>query len=306
MLFGRLRKPLSLNHQEENATLLENFLVDLEIANRSPHTISAYRHGITDFLSFTLGLNVAAVTHREISEWLHFLSCQGVSPQTIAQRLSGLRSFFNFANLAGVMSTSPAALIQHRRIPVTVPRWLNPTQVRQLLAAANRQRDYALVDFMWSSGCRVSEVAGARVEHVQWKERVVKVLGKGQKERLVPLARKTAKSLRIHLRGRRTGPLFPNEDRRRLQSNQISSMTARSIGRIVGHLGLRAGLGHVHPHMLRHSFATALLEGGADLRSIQVLLGHSSILTTQIYTHCTSAHLRATLQRAHPHWQESQ
>ncbi len=305
MPFARLRKPRSLNHQEENATLLESFLENLEIANRSPHTIAAYRYGITDFLRFTLGLSVANVTHREISEWLHFLSCQGMAPQTIAQRLSGLRSFFSFANLVGVMSTSPAALIQHRRIPVTVPRWLNPTQINQLLSAADKQRDYALVDFMWSSGCRVSEVVGARVEYVQWKERVVKVLGKGQKERLVPLGRNTVKSLRVHLQGRDTGPLFLT-DSRRLQYGQNVSMTARSIGRILGRLGLRAGLGHVHPHMLRHSFATALLEGGADLRSIQVLLGHSSILTTQIYTHCTPAYLRATLQRAHPHWQESQ
>jgi integrase/recombinase XerC len=233
MPFGRLRKPRSLNHQEENATLLENFLENLEIANRSPHTIAAYRYGITDFLHFTLGLNVANVTHREISEWSHFLSCQDVTPQTIAQRLSGLRSFFNFANLVGVMTTSPAALIQHRRIPVAVPRWLNPIQVKQLLAAADKQRDYALVDFMWSSGCRVSEVVAARVEYVQWKERVVKVLGKGQKDRLVPLGRKTVKSLRVYLQGRKTGPIFLNEDHRRLQSDQGPPITARSIARIL-------------------------------------------------------------------------
>lgn len=304
MPFSRLRNSRSLNHQEDNATLLENFLENLEIANRS-HTISAYRYGINDFLNFTLGLNVTNVTHREVSEWLHFLSFQGVSPQTIAQRLSSLRSFFNFANLVGVMSTSPAALIQHRRIPVSVPRWLNPTQIKQLLAAADSQRDYALVDFMWSSGCRVAEVVGTRVEDVQWKERVVKVLGKGQKERLVPLGRKTVKSLRLHLQGRNTGPLFLKHCKL-LPSDPDVSMTARSIGRILARLGLRAGLGHVHPHMIRHSFATALLEGGADLRSIQLLLGHSSILTTQIYTHCTPDYLRATLQRAHPHWQERQ
>jgi site-specific recombinase XerD len=152
MPVGRLRKPRSLNHQEENATLLENFLENLEIANRSPHTIAA--------------------------------------------------------NLVGVMTTSPAALIQHRRIPVAVPRWLNPIQIKQLLAAADKQRDYALVDFMWSSGCRVSEVVAARVEYVQWKERVVKVLGKGQKGRLVPLGPKTVKSLRVYLQGRKTGSIF--------------------------------------------------------------------------------------------------
>jgi integrase/recombinase XerC len=285
---------------------LENFLENLEIANRSPHTISAYRYGIADFLNFTLGLSVANVTHREISEWLHFLSCQGMTAQTIALRLSGLRSFFNFASLIGVMTTSPAALIQPRRIPKTVPHWLNATQINQLLAAADKQRDYALIDFMWSSGCRVSEVVGARVEYVQWKERVVKVLGKGQKERLVPLGQKTVKSLRVYLQGRKIGPIFLNKDHRRLQPDQNVPMTARSIGRILCRLGLRAGLGHVHPHMLRHSFATALLEGGADLRCIQELLGHSSIVTTQIYTHCTPAYLRANLQKAHPHWQEHQ
>ena len=152
MPFGRLREARSLNHQEENENLLEDFLEYLDVANRSPHTISAYRSGITDFLNFTLGLNVANVTHHEVSEWLHFLSCQGETPQTVAQRLSGLRSCFNFARLIGVMKNSPAALIQHRRSPKAVPRWLNPAQIKRLMAAADKQRDYALVDFLWSSG----------------------------------------------------------------------------------------------------------------------------------------------------------
>jgi site-specific recombinase XerD len=172
------------------------------------------------------------------------------------------------------------------------------------MAIAHNQRDYALVSFMWSSGCRVSEVVSARVEDVQWKERVVKVLGKGAKERLVPMGRKTVQDIRNYVQRRKTGPLFLREDGGHLRSRKEGAMTARSISRILCGLGLRAGLGHVHPHMLRHSFATALLEGGADLRCIQELLGHSSIVTTQIYTHCTPAHLRATLQRAHPSWQE--
>ncbi|MDQ1407231.1 MAG: integrase/recombinase XerC [Acidobacteriaceae bacterium] len=305
MSFDRLGIQYSLHHQEENAALLEQFLENLEAANRSPHTIAAYRFGIADFLNFTLGLHVANVTYRQVSEWLHFLSCQGLTPQTISQRLSGLRSFFHFAKLIGVMNTSPAALIQHRRIPQAIHRWLNAKQVGQLMAAADKQRDYALVDFMWSSGCRISEVVGARVDYVQWKERVVKVFGKGQKERLVPMGRTTVNNLRAYLQGRKTGPLFLSEDHRRLQSGQENPMSARSIAPILSRLGLRAGIGHVHPHMLRHSFATTLLEGGADLRAIQELLGHSSIVTTQIYTHCTPTYLRAALQKAHPHWQES-
>jgi len=129
--------------------------------------------------------------------------------------------------------------------------------------------------------------------------------GQGTEGTFVPIGRKTVNNLRAYLRGRKTGPLFLSEDHRRLRSGQEIPMTARSISRILRQLGVKAGLGRVHPHMLRHSFATALLEGGADLRSIQELLGHSSLVTTQIYTHCTPSYLRTVLKKAHPHWQET-
>ena len=431
---GKLREERSLNHQEENASLLDDFIKHLEAANRSPHSISAYRFIVSDFLKFTLGLAIPEVTHREVSEWIHFLHTQKMSPKTISQRLAGLRSFFNYTVLIGIRNTSPTALIPQRKLPTSLPHWLSAEQVKKLMGAADNARDYALIDFMYSSGCRVAEVVGARIEHVQWDERVVKVLGKGQKERLVPMGRKTVKSLRAYLQDRDTGPLFREErqqrgsvelqgaswiaswnenrtmpdgtrqrvrctknmgfgrepkkfgcapketvlratelrmqgvkwpvifseilgnatstdqDRQNLRSSvylRISALkrrppreskqiltyqqarmathslvdsippdksqlprevdepiTARSISRILRKLGAKAGLGRVHPHMLRHSFATVLLEGGADLRSIQELLGHTSISTTQIYTHCTSKHLRATLRKAHPHWEE--
>jgi site-specific recombinase XerD len=431
---GKLREERSLNHQEENASLLDDFIKHLEAAGRSPHSISAYRFIVSDFLKFTLGLGIPEVTHREVSEWVHFLHSQKMSPQTISQRLAGLRSFFNYTVLIGIRNVSPTALIPQRKCPKSLPHWLSPEQIKKLMGAADNARDYALIDFMYSSGCRVAEVVGARIENIQWDERWVKVLGKGQKERLVPIGRKTAKSLRAYLKNRETGPLFLEErqqrgsvelqgaswiaswnenrtmpdgtqqrvrctknlgfgrepkkfgvapketivpatelrmrgvkwpeifsailgvtssekDRKNLarsvynriatlerrssrESKQILSsqeartatsllvtsippdksklpreadepITARSISRILRKLGAKAGLGRVHPHMLRHSFATVLLEGGADLRSIQELLGHTSISTTQIYTHCTSKHLRAAMQKAHPHWQEN-
>lgn len=356
---GKLREGRSLNHQEENTKLLDDFLKNLEAGARSAHTIEAYRFAITDFLDFTLGLSVAEITHHEVSEWLHFLNVRGSSAQTISQRLYSIRSFFQFAMQLDLMKFSPAELIQNRRTPRPLPHWLSVEQMSKLLNAAENLRDRALIDFMWSSGCRVGEIVGIRVENIQWGECVVKVMGKGQKERLVPFGQHTAANLRMYLQGRESGPLFREEQpgqqggvsrdkwgtwrgfwretadtgkrimrsvrvgdyelptrekaRRKLGSilhgklgpveQATTPLAASSVRRILRDLGLKAGLGRVHPHMIRHSFATHMLEGGADLRAIQELLGHASISTTQIYTHCTPVHLRAALAKAHPHWQ---
>jgi integrase/recombinase XerC len=357
---GKLREERSLNHKEENAKLLEDFLKNLEAAACSSHTIHSYRQGVGDFFDFTLGLSVADITHREISEWLHFLTVRGVSARTISQRLYSVRSFFQFAQRDGLVKQSPAALIQNRRVPRPLPHWLTVAQIEKLISVADNSRDTGLVMFIFDTGCRVSEVCGVRVENIQWDERTVIVLGKRQKERPVIFGRKTADTLRAYLHGRTTGPLFreerpeqrgyvwrnkwgtwrgywrehgpdgkdklrtvrlgdyeiPTKERAqevlaaflggKLQpANQATKpITANSVRRILRELGVKAGLGRVHPHMLRHSFATALLEGGADLRAVQDLLGHESIITTQIYTHCTSTHLRSQLEKAHPSWQE--
>jgi site-specific recombinase XerD len=371
---GKLRQERTLNHREENAALLDDFAKNLEVSGRSPHTIIAYRHSLDDFLDFTLGLSVAEITHREVTEYLHFLHARGVTSSTVSQRLYSLRSFFKYAQLAGVVKDSPARLIQNRHVPRKLPRWLSVADMQKLLGAATNIRDRALIGFMWDTGCRVAEVAGARIENVDWAGRTVKVLGKGDKERIVPFGRRTAKSLLKYLeeyfksRDVTTGPLFraalpEQQGGLQLQGNRWvafyretviladgkakrvlrgrtlgrgvttreqasleartlvaglkaqspglrhtldpnAPMDTRSIQRILRELGVSAGIGKVHPHMLRHSFATHLLEAGADLRSIQTILGHSSISTTQIYTHCSPLHLRSELKKAHPNWQE--
>ncbi len=359
---GKLREERALNHHEENAKLLDEYLLNLEAGSRSPHTLTAYRYAIADFLDFTLGLSMADVTHKEISEWLHFLKVRGLSSRSTSSRLGALRSFFKYVMLADVRKDSPAELIQGPRVQRRLPRWLSVTDIQKLIAAARNNRDQGLVMFMFDTGCRIAEVLGARVEDIQWSDRSLKVFGKGQKERLVIFGRKTAETLRAYLHGRESGPLFREErpeqqggvwmDRKyhiwfgqwreaaadgarvmrtvRLGDYEIPTkehaqealaafligklpppkqittpMDRVSIRRVLRELGVKAGLGRVHPHMLRHSFATAMLEGGADLRAIQELLGHSSISTTQIYTHCSSVHLRSQLEKAHPSWQEN-
>jgi len=158
MPIGKLREERTLNHREENAALLEDFLKSLAVGNRSPHTIVAYRIGIEDFLDFTLGLSVADIAQREISEWLHFLKVRGVRPATLSQRLASLRSFFKYAQLLGVLQNSPARFIENRKGSRPLPHWLSVDDLRKLIAAAENPRDRALVEFMWSTGCRIAEV----------------------------------------------------------------------------------------------------------------------------------------------------
>jgi site-specific recombinase XerD len=363
---GKLREARALNHHAENEKLLQGFLRDIEVQGRSRHTVTAYRESIADFLDFTLGLSMADVSHHEITEWLHFLSTKNVKKATVGRNLYALRVFFRFVVFEGLRQDSPAELIQGLRTSRPLPHWLSVDEMRKLLAAAENLRDQTLIAFMWDTGCRVSEVVGARIENIEWHVGTIKVLGKGNKERLAPIGRRTLESLQEYLCERKSGPVFVSEQsgfasniqrggvsrdrygtwrgywrepdatgKRRMLSMRlgdyelrtkeqaqaaltkhldgkslahpqpVTPLDARSVSRILRTLGLKVGISQkVTPHMLRHSFATHLLEGGADLRAIQELLGHSSIITTQIYTHCSSVHLREALEKAHPSWQE--
>ena len=174
---GHLREGRSLNHHEENAKLLNDYLLNLEAGDRSPHTITAYRFAISDFLNFTLGLGMAEVTHREISEWLHFLKGHGLSTRSRSARLGALRSFFKYAESMGVVKNSPMLVIKSRDGHRRLPHWLSVDQLRKLVAAAESPNHRALIEFMWATGCRIAEVVAARMEDIDWDMRTVKVLG---------------------------------------------------------------------------------------------------------------------------------
>jgi site-specific recombinase XerD len=284
---------------------VESFLL-LLAARCSPRTVDAYRRDLAAFAGSLEG-RVADATTEQIEAWLASLRAQGRASSTIARRLAAVRAFFRHLTLIGVRADNPAAAVSGPRRPRTVPRTLSPSEAERLVDAAagttpRAMRDHALVELLYGAGLRVSEAVGLVKASVDLEGRIVRVAGKGGKERLVPLGRPAAEALRRYMALGR-----PHLDRRHRPDLFLNvrggALTRAGVFLILRRLADRAGLepGRVHPHLLRHSFATHLLEGGADLRSVQEMLGHADVATTERYTHVSDRHRREAYFRAHPH-----
>jgi integrase/recombinase XerD len=284
---------------------VESFLL-LLAARRSPRTVDAYRRDLAA-LRTTIEGRVGDVTAEQIESWLATMRADGRSPATIARRLAAVRSYLRHLTLVGTRADNPAAGIAGPRRPRTVPRTLSPAEAEKLVEAAvgstpRALRDRALVELLYGAGLRVSEAVGLVKASVELEARIVRVVGKGDKERLVPLGRPAAEALRRYMALGR-----PHLDRRHRPDLFLNArggaLTRAGAFLILRRLADRAGLepGRVHPHLLRHSFATHLLEGGADLRSVQEMLGHADVATTERYTHVSDRHRREAYFRAHPH-----
>jgi site-specific recombinase XerD len=284
---------------------VESFLLVLAVG-RSPRTVDAYRRDLAHLGAFRDG-PVAETTVEELERWLARMRADGLAPATLARRVAAVRAYFRHRVLIGVQRTNPAAELTTPRRPRTLPRTLSPAETERLIDAARGTspralRDTALVELLYGSGLRVSESVGLPKNGVDVEDRLVRVLGKGGKERIVPLGRHAAESLRRYLALGR-----PHLDRRHRPELFLNArggaLTRAGAFLILRRLADRAGLdpGRVHPHLLRHSFATHLLEGGADLRSVQEMLGHADLSTTERYTHISDRRRRETYFRAHPH-----
>ena len=271
--------------------------------NASPHTLRGYRTDLADFQRF-LGARgaagLAAADPRAVRAWLAALHARGLDPVSVARKLAALRSCLRFLVRRGVIERNPAREIAGPRQPRKLVSFLPVDEATQLVegravGGADRTRDLAILELLYASGLRVSELSGLHVDALDRAEHTVRVLGKGRKERIVPYGAPAARRLEAWLarRGERPGPLFTNARGGRLG--------VRSIHAIVRRAARAAGLTRrVSPHTLRHSFATHLLDGGADLRAIQDLLGHSRLSTTQRYTHVGAEQLMKVYDRAHP------
>jgi integrase/recombinase XerD len=287
---------------------VERYLL-LLAAQRSPRTVDAYRRDLVAAGAF-LGTPVGAASTESLEAWVAQMRADGLASSTVARRIAAARSFFRHEMLLGARSDNPAAAVETPRRVRKLPRTLSPSESERLIETANGTtprslRDRALVELMYGAGLRVSETVGLTRMAVDLDARIVRVLGKGDKERIVPLGRPAAESVRRYLALGR-----PHLDRRHRPDLFLNArggaLTRAGAFLILRKLAEKAGLEpeRVHPHLLRHSFATHLLEGGADLRSVQEMLGHADLSTTERYTHVSDRRRRETYFSAHPHARE--
>lgn len=284
---------------------LDGFLA-VSTARLAPRTVDAYRRDL-DALAEWLGRPPSTISTEELERYLAELRGRGLSGATIARRVASLRSFFRHLVLIGAADANPAAELELPRRARRLPRALSPAEAERLIEAAAGTmprdfRDRALVELLYGAGLRVSEAVGLEKGAVDLDQRLVRTVGKGGKERIVPVGRQAVEALRRYLaRGR------PHLDRRHrpelFLNAQGGALTRAGAFLILRKLAAKAGLEpeRVHPHLLRHTFATHLLEGGADLRSVQEMLGHADLATTELYTHVTDRRRRELYFQAHPH-----
>jgi integrase/recombinase XerD len=284
---------------------VDGFLA-LAAARLAPRTVEAYRRDL-GHLARWLGRSPAEASAEELAAYVAQLRADGLAPTTVARRLAAVRSFFRHQMLLGVRTDNPAARVELPRRRRALPRTLSAAEVERLLEAATGPtprslRDRALAELLYGAGLRVSEAVGLDRQAVDLENRLVRCLGKGAKERVVPIGREAAESLRRYLaRGR---PYLDRRHRPELFLNAHGGpLTRAGVFLILRRLAGKAGLEpeRVHPHLLRHSFATHLLEGGADLRAVQEMLGHADLATTELYTHVSDRRRRELYFQAHPH-----
>ena len=283
---------------------IDKFLTYLEVERHvSGHTIRGYHGDLKLFKGFLGDEQVEKIDHIFLRRYLAYLKEKGHARKSIARRLACLRSFFKFLLREGYIKTNPISGLVTPKLDRRLPLTMDVHEVTKLIEYPGNDlqglRDRAIMETLYSTGIRVSEIVGLDIEDVDFIGGVLKVLGKGKKERIVPIGDKALRALREYLDKRagwmegRSKPVFLNKSDKRL--------TDRSVRRILDKYIMLTGLKEgISPHTLRHSFATHLLDKGADLRSVQELLGHMNLSTTQIYTHVTTDRLKSVYDKAHP------
>lgn len=293
---------------DSSALLLDQFINHLRVERGlSDNTVQAYSNDLNRFLEFLEGLEMSLleVSRDQLGSYVSWLG-KGLSARSVARNVSALKSFFRFLVSEGRLDNNPARLIETPRLSRKLPDVLSKLEVERLLSQPDAetplgQRDRAMLEVLYATGLRVSELIGIKTTHVNLQAGYVRTLGKGSKERLVPMGEKAIEALgqyfsegRTYLTRRRNSPhLFLN--------SRGCQLTRQAFWKIIKKHGRRAGIKkRITPHNLRHSFASHLLDGGADLRAVQVMLGHADISTTQIYTHVTREKLKKIHETCHP------
>jgi integrase/recombinase XerC len=330
-LGGKREAAKLADRQGEMDSAVKQFLIYLRsVRNASPNTIRSYQNDLGQFLKFLTPPGTAMpspqeITHLMIREFVAHLHDLKLEKSSIARKLAAIRSFFKFAMREGMVARNPARMVATPKLPKRIPSVLSAEDLNAFLDSvasgpvrgsrrgkqgpngASRlmvRRDRAILELLYASGLRVSELTGLNLADVDRKELMLRVRGKGNKERIVPYGGKAEQALEAYqpLREEMLRKAGGRGDRQAVFLNHLGTrLTQRSVARIVKKYARLANVNwDLHPHSLRHAFATHLLADGADLRAIQELLGHSSLSTTQRYTHATIRQLLEVFDKAHP------
>lgn len=287
--------------------LVDKFLRYLDIErNASKHTILNYKLDLCDFKKFLQEKPIESVDYLMLRKFLAYLKERNLTNRTISRKLSCLRSLYRFLFREGLVKNNPVLMLSTPKQDKMLPIFLTEDEVVKLIEAPSGDtvlglRDRAMLETLYSTGMRVSELVSLDIDKIDFIGTTVKVLGKGKKERLLPIGDRALAAINKYLSSRKsskktsreTNTLFLNKNNKRITDRGVRKF----IDKYIHTASLRSG---ISPHTLRHSFATHLLNRGADLRSVQELLGHANLSTTQIYTHLTTDRLKSIYNKAHP------
>ena len=294
---------------EEGKKGYENYL-KLE-KSLSPNSIAAYINDVNKLINFLVEkfseVDPEKVKLHHLKSFVESLTEKGVSPRTQARTISGIKSFYKYLLIEGKIESDPTALLESPKIGRKLPDILSMEEIDTLIEGidlnkSEGQRNKAMLETLYSCGLRVSELVGLKITNLFFEQGFVKVEGKAGKERLVPVSGRAVEEINVYLRGYRKTLNVSKESENILFLNRTRKQLSRvMIFTIIKNLAEKVELGKkISPHTFRHSFATHLINGGADLRAVQEMLGHESILTTEIYTHLDRDYLRSTIHTFHP------
>ena len=275
----------------------------------SEHTVYAYKTDMNRFSNFikSKSTTILKAKKEHIREFIADAFEQGFHPKTVSRRIAALKSFYDYCVEIKEIKSNPAIFVESPKLPYTLPDYLDLSKLSDILSMPQKEtligsRDSAMMELFYSTGMRLSELVNLNVNHLDFFNQIVKVTGKGKKERLIPFGKRAKDSIENYLKMRNIEGNFQLVRDPLFISNRNKRVSQRTVQRRVRmYLAPLAGSGSSGPHTLRHAFATHLLEGGADIRSVKELLGHDSLSSTQIYTHIQPEKMKEIYKQAHPH-----
>lgn len=276
----------------------------------SNNSIEAYRNDIKKFIQYLEAKGLSLLPHQiesdHLQNFIHWINELGISPRSQSRVISGIKSYYKYLLIENYIQKDPTELLETPKIGRELPKVLSVDEIDQLIQAidlsqAEGQRNKAIIETIYSCGLRVSELINLKISNLYFKEGFIRIIGKGNKERLIPISQKATKEIKLYFEDRNKLSINPEHEDILFLNRRGRQLTRVMVFTVIKRLAEKAGLSKdISPHTLRHSFATHLIEGGADLRAIQEMLGHESIITTEIYTHLDREYLRDTIIEHHP------